>query len=282
MENCITTCEVPAILGIDPHKTAVDVFEEHVGHSSSQEATEAMKIGAALKEVAKKVWEEESGVKIEEAEMVSSGHSCGKPDGMVNGCPLIVASSPVAWDEIPETISVKAQHYMAMGGWNKIKVICMVSGFGKCISEFEIDRDEEIGKAILEDVENFWTDNVEKEVAPEPQNIEDCRKIWPISAGETIDANDEIAAKVEALKVANAKAKEAEAEADGLKKEIMEAMGTAEILMVNGKKAITWKNNKDSVKVDYKTLVEALAPSSDLLAEHTSTVPGARVFRVSK
>ena len=281
MENCITTCEVPAILGIDPHKTAVDVFDEHAG-LAKPETTEAMKIGAALKEVAKKVWEEETGVKIEEAEMVSSGHSCGKPDGMVDGCPLIVASSPVAWDEIPETIVVKAQHYMGMGGWEKTRVICMVSGFGKCISEYEIERNEEVGKSILEKDENFWTENAEKDMAPDPKNIEDCRKIWPVSMGETIDANEEIASKVESLKVANAKVKEAEAEADGLKKEIMEFMGNAEILMVNGKKAISWKNNKDSSKVDYKGLVEALAPSSDLLAEHTSTVPGARVFRVSK
>ena len=39
--------------------------------------------------------------------------------------------------------------YMAMGNWNSIKVICMVSGFGRCIEEHEITADES-GKAILE------------------------------------------------------------------------------------------------------------------------------------
>lgn len=281
MEKKITTSEIPAILGIDTYKTAVDLWKEKIGEVSTPEATEAMEIGSALKEVAKRVWEIKSGKAIKPGVQVESGHVCGTVDGVVDGTPVIIQTVPVAWDEIPEAVTAKAQAYMAMGGWNSIKVICMVSGFGKCIEEHEITADES-GKAILAAAEHFWTENVEKKVAPAPQTIEDCRKIWAKAEDNTVEATEEVAAQVEALKEATAKVKEAEAAADALKKSIMEAMGTAETLTVNGKKAVTWKNNKDSVKVDYKTLVEALAPSAEVLAEHTSTVPGARVFRISK
>jgi len=276
----ISTSEVPAIIGVDTHKTAVNVWEEKTGKVTPTETTEAMEIGSALKEVAKRVWEVKTGKIVKPGVQVSSGHSCGTVDGMVDGTPVMIQTTPFAWDEIPEAVKVKAQHYMAMGGWSSIKVICMVSGCGKAIEEHEIEADAS-GKAILEAVEHF-VENVEKEVAPAPQTIEDCRRIWSKSEGDTVEATEEIAAKIEALKAATAKAKEAEAEADALKKSIMEVMGSAETLTVNGKKAITWKSNKDSVKTDYKALVEALAPSAEVLAEHTSTVPGARVFRIAK
>ena len=281
--NGITTSEVSCILGINPHKTAVELWEEMVGEKET-ETTESMKIGSVLKEVAKKVWEDASGKKIEKAEAPVKGHSVGTVCGTVDGQPVLVKTAPVAWDETPEEVEVQAQHVMGTNDeWNKVTVICLVTGFGKGLTTCEIERDDVKIANIQEAVETFWTENVEGKNAPAPQNIDDCRKIWGRNEdGTTVEADEETAKAVADLKETTAKIKALEAEEEALKKTIMTAMGTNEILTIGGKKAISWKCNKDSSKVDYKGLVEALAPAADLLAEHTSTIPGARVFRVSK
>ena len=283
MKNTITTTDIASVIGIDPYKTPVDVYREKVGEAEA-EVSEAMEIGSALKEVAKRVWESKSGKTIVEVEEKVKGHSSAKVDGTVDGQPIMVVTSPVAWDEIPEVVNVKAQHQMGLeDSWKKMTVVCMVTGYGKAISVYEIARDEEAISVLQNAAESFWAENVEKKVAPAPVNVEDCRKIWGRNEeGTSVEADEATAEAVANLKAVSANIKALEAEEEALKKTIMSAMGSNEVLTVGGKKAVSWKCNKDSVKVDYKGLVESLAPAADILAEHTSTVPGARVFRVSK
>ena len=79
-------------------------------------------------------------------------------------------------------------------------------------------------------------------------------------------------------------AKEAKRIADEIERHefaVMREMQDAGILTdAGGKKLASWKQNKDSERVDWQAIAAAMNPPQELIAANTTTKPGARVFRV--
>lgn len=293
--------DVAAILGISPWKTPLDVYLDKIGEAPETPVTESMLLGTALEQFVADRFTEQTGRQTSRFNtLLKRGHSIGNVDRLIvpegqrlgsNGTKIATdellecKTSSVEWtDGVPAYYLSQVQHYMGLDDmFKRATVACMFIGLTKSFKLYTVERDNELIGNLQDAVERFWADHVEKRIPPAPQSEEDCRKLWSRNeAGATLEADDAIKDAVSNLRDVTAKIKALEGEESALKKQIMEAMGTNEILTIDGKKAVTWKCNKDSVKTNWQMLAESYNPDEAKIAEFTTTTAGARVFRLGK
>lgn len=71
----------------------------------------------------------------------------------------------------------------------------------------------------------------------------------------------------------------AEDEKENLVIQLKAAIGDSEGLISDYVGKITWRNNKDSNKTNWQAIARALNAPTTIIAQHTETTPGARVFK---
>jgi len=293
--------DVAAILGLSPWKTPLDVYYDKVGAPNDQPETEAMRIGTELEDYVARSYERDTGLKVVRFNsLLQKGHSIGNLDRLVipEGEKIAAhqgeirtsrfleckTSSSEEWEEVPEHYLAQVQHYLGLDErLEHADVAALFLGFGKSFRIYHVEKDAELIKTMQEAVERFWAEHVEKRIPPAPTSEADCRKLWEAhEPGKIVEADEALAQVAADLKALNAEIKAKEAQADDLKGKLMAAMGDAEELRFGLQKLATWKNNKPSAKTDWQALATHLEPSEELVAEYTTTKPGARVFRLAK
>lgn len=137
----------------------------------------------------------------------------------------------------------------------------------------------------------FWEEHVLKRVPPEPTTVGDILAWIAPDPRKIIEATDYVglAHHVSAFLEARDHCKHAESALETAKAKVQMMMQEATTLTLEGRPALTWKPNKESLVTDYRALSETSlerlsrfdpeAPKV-LMAHHTHPKPGARVFRV--
>lgn len=292
--------DVGAILGLSPWRTALDVYHDKTGANREEPETENMRIGTALEQFVADRFEEETGRKTSRFNgLLQVGHSIGNIDRLVvpEGARLgsyqneirtsellECKTASTEWDgEVPAHYQAQVQHYMGLDPAFKVATVaCLFLGFNKHFQTFRIQRDDSLIRSMQEAVEKFWTEHVEKNIPPAPQNEDDCRKLWARhEAGKVVEADDALAEVARNLREVSLKAKELEEQEKALRGQLMAALGDGETLSCNGVKLCTWKNNKPTEKTDWAGLAMALNPTPEQIHAYTELKPGARVFRLS-
>ena len=139
--------DIGAIIGINPWKSAMDVYLEKIGITQGPEDNEAMWFGREMEPVLQKRYEQETGLKVfvpnpQSLPWVHSEFSwyLGSPDGVVGcypglhkpegGVDFKTTGSHNGWgepggDEVPEWIHTQATWYMGLTGaeWWDIAVL---------------------------------------------------------------------------------------------------------------------------------------------------------------
>lgn len=77
-------------------------------------------------------------------------------------------------DEIPLNYILQCMHYLAVTGYEKCYIACLIGG-NKFIYK-EILRDENVIKTLIEKEEIFWKEHVEKKIPPSVDGSEGCKK----------------------------------------------------------------------------------------------------------
>jgi hypothetical protein len=149
---------------------------------------------------------------------------------------------------------------------------------------FPVERaDDVIGWARTRAIE-FWETHVIPRRPPAPINVSDILAYITPDPARVVEATDVpgLAAQVSDFIELRTKAKDAESALEAAKAAIQMSMIDATTLTLEGRPAITWKPNRDSVTTDWKALVHHLwpVPPAELVEQFTQTRPGARVFRV--
>ena len=291
--------DIGAICGLNKWRTALDVFLEKTGQSQEKEPNEAMRLGTFLEPYIVSRYEEATGLKcVEQEGMYHDGcivcnvdRIVDMGDGRTQVGQEIVSSrilecktARYEWEDgVPLAYQCQVQWYM--GAFQNVKecdvAVFYTGGQKEPFHIFKVAKDNEIYENLKERAIEFWNKYVLTGTMPPPQTEDDARLIWAKHhEGESKFADAVILSKFKELL---AKDEELEAIEDARAKiitDIMKFMGNAEVLKdAGGQKLVSWKNQKDSVKVDWKSLATSLHATDAQVKRYTTVKAGARVFR---
>lgn len=304
--------DAPSICGVKgAFGTPHTVYLEKVGLAEATPPSLRMRIGNQLEPFVAQLYQEERPYRLEVKEDVlrhpEFPFMIGHVDRFVfNGQPGPVGLLEIKTtefssefgeedsDEIPEAYNIQCQHYMAVTGmpWTDVAVLIRKDR----LKIYHIERNDRLIDSLISLEKDFWENHVIAKVPPAVDESggasEMLKRVYPTDAGREIMATPEITAIGEALLSVRDKLKVFETEELGYKNLIQEFMGEASTLLSPIGK-FSWKQNKDSVKIDYKAVADAYAEMLkkyitqeeadrmvELMGENTKVSPGARVFRV--
>lgn len=179
-------------------------------------------------------------------------------------------------DEIPIYYAAQVMHGLMIKPRRRA-VIAALTGFDDKPRVHWIERDEETIAGIRAQEIEFWQ-RVQDRNPPEPTEVEDVKWLYKRDGGVVIEADDDLVLLCQQLKDMKSDAKELDARIELLSARIKARMGDAAMMIYQGKPIATWKNNKDSVKTDWKAVAEALNAPNEIIEKFTKITAGARPF----
>lgn len=181
-------------------------------------------------------------------------------------------------DEIPDAYYVQCQHYLAVTGWKRWYIACLIGGqrfVWKCV-----ERNEDDIKALIDAEKDFW-DKVKWIEMPAVDGTESCTKALceRFHGGDPAidlpkDAED-IFTRIDELTETEASIK---AQIEERKNELRALLGDAEAGVTAGGRRVTWKTQAGRVTIDGKRLQ---AERPDIYKEYAKQGKPYRVFRVA-
>lgn len=189
-------------------------------------------------------------------------------------------------DEIPIAYTAQCLHGQ-MVTHRDTTVVAALIGVDDLRVHF-VNRDEEMINIIRNAEIEFWN-MVQNRIAPDPVTIDDINRLYRCDSGQIMEADAELLTLCTELAHINEDLKSNDAHAETLKSRIKARMGEAALLMHNGQKLVSWKNNKESEKTDWKSAFFALANDyaknslddvKEYIRRSTVTKPGARPFLI--
>lgn len=299
--------DASAILGMNPWKTALDVWLEKTGKVSDDDDNEVLYWGRALEAPIVARFAEEHpeltvGVppkicKLDGTPLFASTDRLAVPVGSLFylipprsevfsgpfSADLIVVEAKTSrsakgWgeagtDDVPGQYLIQCEHYMAVTG-AQIAMLPVLIG---CTDyrEYEVRRDEEMCQMLIGKLTEWWDTYVVKGVEPPPSNGADVEKLFPQSAARKAFANLQVEEACAELAVVNQEIKDIEGRKEELEDQIKIAIGEADTLVTSsGEVLATWKTSKGSKRVDVSAIPTSVA------SQYMKEFPGSRRFNL--
>lgn len=277
----ITATEITAILGVNPYRSALDVWLEKRGDREPFEGNVRTKWGNLLEPVIRADYEERHGVRVEVPGTIAHPDHpwwLATPDGLVyrnsvdpeRGLEIKTHTIRMSHeygapgsDEVPAWELAQCMWCMGVTpGVQRWDLVAFIDGQPV---EYVIDRDDELIGIMRERGERFLVDNVKGGAVPDPDGTEaDSKalaKAWKKTTGNLIDIGDDLATfdlveKARELRGSLADDEEAlEKVGQALKLKIADADGLTWKNAKGKPEKITWKHSKPSRYVDFASIV---------------------------
>lgn len=190
--------DIAAMLGVSPWKSTYELWLEKTGTLTEDKAqederlAEILHFGNVLEQVVADEFELRTGKKVSKRGMVRSvEHPCllADVDRVVEGenaileCKTTSSFKKDEWEDdcVPAGYYLQVQTYMAVGGYDKCYVACLIGGNQFVIRE--VPRNEEDIKQIIAKAEEFWNKYVVTKTAPPVDGSAGCtealKKMYP-------------------------------------------------------------------------------------------------------
>lgn len=218
---------------------------------------------------------------------------CASTDNLLEGLEIKTASrhnmrqyGEEGTDAIPQHYLIQCQWYAGLAKLDVWRLaVAFFDGNDSFSSyrEYVIQADNELFDTLVARAVDFWENNVLKGNPPQIDYIDDTTSRWikehySRNVAPMRQANEE----EEALLVEYLQRKQrlaiAQKELEQTEIAIKLAIGENDGLTSDKLGRVSWKRSKDSARVDYKAVCDALNPSEELLKEHTKLVEGSRRF----
>jgi predicted phage-related endonuclease len=267
--------EIGAIFGVDSNRDAFSVWAAKKGGLPPSEPDERMRIGKALEPGVLELYEYVTGRSVKYCDQTSVHPErpwmVYTPDALCIAERRGVDAKVVAWDQrrlwgptvddIPERITLQCWWYMAALDYDVWDVAALVGdGLPRV---YEIRRDREGERVMLQRVEEFWRRFIVGDDMP-PIGTSTHAGAWLQRAfprhqsPDLRTATDEemlLLGRYAAVRVTEKAAKDARAE---LENRIKLAIGDREgLVWPTGK--FTWRKTKDKIVTDWKSMAKGLA-----------------------
>lgn len=180
----ITGTDAGAIVGMNPFKSAFEVYQDKLSDEIEDFDNEAMRTGRDLEAYVASRFEEATGKKIRRANAIFYNEEhpimLADFDRLIVGeqagleCKTVSPYAAYKWGEgkIPLHYLMQVQHYLAVSGYESWYICALI--MGKELVIRRIDRDEELINNLITIEERFWNENVLKHVMPDPDGSSSC------------------------------------------------------------------------------------------------------------
>ena len=278
-----------AIIGMNPYASAFSVWAEKTGQVPEFQGNISTRTGTLLEDLVAKLFMEETGKKVQRLNFTIVNEkypfACANIDREIIGEDAILECKTTnsfvnvkkfRTGEYPEQWYAQITHYLAVTGAKKAYLAVL----SECrdFRIFELERDEEEIKALMEAEKEFWNKYVITKQTPpvdgHSATSETIKKMFQIETGDEADLTgfDDLFTRRKTL---NENIKNLKTELDGLDNRLKTALGSRSTGICGRWKA-TWKLqntsglDREAIKADY--------PEIDLKAYATQ----ARVLRISE
>ena len=278
-----------AIIGLNPYNSAFSVWAEKTGQTPEFEGNISTRVGTYLEDLVAKLFMEETGKQVQRMNftLVNPDYpwACANIDREVIGEDAVLeiktttsfgAIKKFRSGEYPEQWYGQMVHYLAVTGAKKAYLAALENN--RELRVFELDRDEEEIKALMDAEREFWNEYVLTKKTPpvdgHSATSEAIKKIFSEEAGDSMDLSSfmdvlrqrkTVCEQIENLKK----------EKEGLENKVKVVMGSSP-KGTCGTFNISWKLqntsglDREKIKADF--------PEIDLSKYATQ----ARVFRVTE
>jgi putative phage-type endonuclease len=275
--------DVGALLGLSKYRSAVDVWMEKTGKETAVRDSLPLRFGQFAEEFVASEYTLSTGLSLasHDAAVIHPEYQYMHGhidrfvlDGnlpLIDGDGKITASrilecktaNPFAqseWgevgsDQVPLSYLVQCVWYMMLTNIDRTDLAIL---FGNAdFRIYEINRDLELEKMVLERAKSFWEKHVLKDIPPPATSESDYKILFGKSTvGKLVEAPAQICELIKKLKSLNEQVEHYESEISQIKQSIMGQMQDAEVLTYQGQTLATWKAPKPSLRLDAKRLSE--------------------------
>ena len=262
--------DVSAICGLNKYKSPIGIYLDKIGaQEKKEEQSEAAYWGNTLEELVAREFTKRTGKKVRNRNAMLQHEEypwmLANLDRVVVGenaileCKTTSAYLSQEWEgeEIPAAYILQVQHYLAVTGYKKAYIACLIGG-QKFVYK-EIEKDQEIIDYLIKLEKDFWLNHVEKKIPPPVDGSEASSEVLSLmypkaTIDETINLDEDVQNlinKREDLKIKESEIKESINEIDNRIKNLMGEHSAA----IAGEYKITWSNSTTS-RFDTKTFKE--------------------------
>ena len=179
----ITGTDAGAILGLNPYRSAFQVYHDKISDTIENIDNEAMRQGRDLEEYVAQRFSEETGFKVRRANAIyqSEEHPLLLADfdrlivGQKAGleCKTVSPFSADKWADgkIPAHYLAQVDHYLAVSGFDCWYMAALI--FGRELVIHKIVTDKQVLSDLIDKEELFWTNHVVPQIPPAPNGC-DC------------------------------------------------------------------------------------------------------------
>jgi putative phage-type endonuclease len=283
--------DLGAITGLNPYRTALDVYLDKTSDNITEESSPAMRWGSLLEDVVAKEYAEVTGYNLEiepnvlyHPEYKFLGANIDRwADNKkhVLECKTAGFTRGKEWgeegtDQIPESYLVQVAYYAAICDVPKVDIAVLIGGQNFRIHTY--NRNKELEDKLIKIACNFWYNHIEKRVPPKCVNTRDTFNLFPQSNYHEILAENNIIEKLEELKAAKEEEVRIADTIEKLKTDIQEFMRDYEVLIDNNGNVIaTWKNTAPRTLFNLKKFKNE---AKELYMKYSSYTKQSRMFLI--
>lgn len=167
-----------AVCGLNPYRTAIQVYYDKTSDSIEDVDNEAMRQGRELEEYVARRFSEASGKKVRRANAMFYDEKypfmLADVDRMIVGenagleCKTASPYSEEKWrdDKIPLSYQLQCYHYMSVCNADVWYIAVLI--YGRDFKYHRIERDDEVIENLIRIEKEFWNEYVLKQVIPDP------------------------------------------------------------------------------------------------------------------
>lgn len=283
----ITATDMTAVMGVSPWKTPFALYAEKTGQFQPEPVGEAAHRGLILEDAVATWWESQhEGKKLRRSNGVlrlkDVPWAMCSIDRMVQGEDHIVeiktSASPLWRIGIPEFVQVQCQWQLLISGFEEMTVAALLGGL--VFREETVKADRNLQTEMFRKAELF-REAIENRTAPalDGRDSDILAAIKPQESEEWAQADDGLDRVAALYSQTLYESKLLDQELGNLAISLKEAIGERQGIVGNTGWLATWRQNKSSLKTDWKAVAEELGASQEIVAKHTKETPGARVFK---
>lgn len=204
----IGSSDMPAILGVSPFKTALDVYLDKIGESTPELESEVQAIGLALESGIASLYTRATGRTIERQQVRYTSPALSyfratvdgeTDDGRIvefktGGLARAAEIGEEGTDQLPNHWIIQAAHQMLVSGAEVVDFAVLTGGHALQFRTFTVERDEGLISLLNQAGREFWA-RVQERRPPEPTLPADSGHLPALlgpGAGE-IDLDDQAA-----------------------------------------------------------------------------------------
>lgn len=253
--------DAAAICGLSKYKTPLQVYYEKTDATYEVEQNEKMYWGNAHEITVLKEYEKRTGRKVLITNVTKIHKDFefirGNLDGFIEQenaileCKTTEAYDLSEWgepgtDEFPDEYILQCAHYSMITGADYVDVAVLIG-----LSDFRIYKyikNKNVEDYLLDQEVSFWSNNVLKQIPPDPITIEDVKLRWKNhKADDYAIASQEIEFMFESLKILKETIKDFEGQKEAVEFQIKKFIQDSEGLKNDrGKVLATWKTQNIS------------------------------------